>query len=106
MKPLLVVVDPYFKKVWDWSQSLDNEELTSEISIHVHAARHVISTLPLDHVSSEEVWVMLRSIVSELLTGPHSAQSIAEEYDEILPDSIFECRDNVVHDVLALAEEM
>lgn len=106
MKPLLVVVDPYLKKVLDWSKSLDNKELASELSIHVHAARHVISTLPLEHASPEEAWVIIRSIVSELLVGPHSAQSLVVEYGLQLPKSIIESRDNVVNVLLALAEEM
>lgn len=106
MKPLLVIVDPYFKKVWDWSQILDNDELSAELVIHVHAARYVISTLPFEQVPPEESWVILRSIVSELLTGPHSAQLIAEEYGAQLPVSILEFRNDVVRDVLALAEEM
>lgn len=106
MKPLLVIVDPYFKKVWDWSQILDNDELSAELVIHVHAARHVISTLPFEQVPQEESWVMLRSIVSELLTGPHSAQSLVAEYSVQLPVSIIESRDKVVRVLLALAEEM
>lgn len=106
MKPLLVIVDPYFKKVWDWSQGLDNKELSSELSIHISASRHVISTLPTNHVASEEAWVMVRSIVSELLVGPHSAQSLAVEYGVQLPKSIIESRDEVVRVLLALAEEM